>query len=49
MTVFIEFLAFACGYAASVYTWAKVKEWLNGAEAEVETLKTKIENLKGRL
>lgn len=40
---------FAAGYAASIFTWPKVKEWVNGAEAEIVALKAKIENLKGKL
>jgi hypothetical protein len=49
MTFIFAFALFAGGYAASVYTWPKVKEWVNGAEAEFEKLKTKIDNLKGKL
>ena len=49
MTFFLGFALFAGGYATSIYTWPKVKEWVNGAEAEIERLKTKIDNLKGKL
>jgi hypothetical protein len=40
---------FAAGYAGSIFTWPKIKEWANGAEAEIVALKAKIEGLKGRL
>ncbi len=40
---------FLGGYAASIFTWPKVKEWVNGASAEIESLKTRIEELKAKL
>ena len=49
MKVFLGFLTFAAGYAASIFTWPKLKQWVNGAEAEIVALKAKIENLKGKL
>jgi len=49
MTFWLGTGLFAAGYAASVFTWPKVKEWINGAEAEIEKLKTRIESLKEKL
>jgi hypothetical protein len=49
MTFFLGLALFAGGYAGSIYTWPRIKEWVNGAEAEIERLKTKIDDLKGKL
>lgn len=49
MDFWIGLACFVGGYAASIFTWPRVKEWLNGAEAEIDALKAKIEDLKGKL
>ena len=49
MTWFFAFALFAGGYTASVYTWPKVKEWVNGAENEIASLRARIDALKGKL
>lgn len=49
MALFLGFALLAGGYVASIYTWPKLKEWVNGAEVEIEKLKTKIGNLKDKL
>jgi hypothetical protein len=33
------------GYALSILTWSKVKVWVNGAEAEATSLKTRADAL----
>ena len=43
MTLFL--VALAAGYVAAVFTWPKVKEVVNGAEAEAAALKAKAETL----
>lgn len=42
-------LAFAGGYAASVYSWPALRTCLTGAETEIRSLEDKIKALKARL
>ena len=42
-------LAFAAGYAASVYSWPVLRAWLTGAETEIRSLEDKLKALKARL
>ena len=41
-------LAFAAGYAASVYSWPALRTWLAGAETEIRSLEDKIKALRAR-
>ena len=49
MSFIIVCLAFAAGYAASVYSWSAVRTWLSGAETEIRALEDKLNALKARL
>jgi hypothetical protein len=42
-------LAFASGYAASVFTWDKVKEKLQGVEALAQSLEARAKALRNRI
>ena len=44
MTLF-DLALVVCGYVLSVLTWSKLKVWVNGAEAEATSLKTKADAL----
>jgi hypothetical protein len=39
---------FAAGYAAAIATWAQLKTWVNGAEAEAARLKSQADALVAR-
>ena len=41
-------IAFAAGYAASVYSWPALWAWLTGAETETRSLVDKIKALRAR-
>ena len=41
--------ALAGGYVASIYTWPKVKVWVNGAETEIAKLKAYVKALEARI
>jgi hypothetical protein len=49
MSFIVVCLAFAAGYAASVYSWSAVRTWLTGAEAEIRVLEDKLNALKAKL
>jgi len=49
MTIFLVVLAFAGGYAASIYTWPTIKVWANGAYIEARALETKAAQLRAKL
>lgn len=49
MKAFTIIASFAGGYAACVFTWAKVKEWVNGIELEYHKAKAKVDDLRARL
>ena len=48
MTLAFICLAFAVGYAASVYSWPALRAWLTGAETEIRSLEDKIKALRAR-
>ncbi len=37
---------FAAGYGASIYSWPRIKLWVNGAQAEIAGLEAKATALK---
>ena len=39
-------LAFFGGYFASIYSWPKVRLWVNGIETEIRALEDKAKALK---
>lgn len=49
MTFALIGVAFAGGYAASIYTWPKLMVWVNGVEAEIQVFEAKIAALKAKL
>ncbi len=49
MTFVVALASFAGGYALAITTWPKVRAWCNGAAAEIEHLKAKIDDLKAKL
>lgn len=42
-------VVFAAGYVASIYSWPKIKVWVNGAQAEIAGLEAKAAALKAVL
>jgi hypothetical protein len=42
-------IAFAGGYAASIYTWGWIKSAVLGIENEAVALKAEIDKLKGQI
>ena len=44
-TVF-DAVVFAAGYAISIYSWPRIKLWVNGAETEVTSLEAKAAALR---
>jgi hypothetical protein len=49
MTMFLVLLAFAAGYVASIYSWPRIKLWVNGAKAEIAGLEARATALKAVL
>jgi hypothetical protein len=49
MTMFLVPLAFAAGYVASIYSWPRIKLWVNGAKAEIAGLEARVAALKAVL
>ena len=47
MSSFFGAVLFVTGYVASIYSWPKVKIWVNGTEAEIASLELKAAALKG--
>jgi len=45
MTAILSFIAFVGGYAASVYSWPKIRLFINGAQAEARALRAKADAL----
>ena len=37
------------GYVASIYTWPRIKLWVNGAQTEIASLEAKAAALKAAL
>ena len=49
MWTFFEVVLFAAGYVASIYSWPRIKIWVNGAQAEIADLEAKAAALKAVL
>jgi hypothetical protein len=47
-TVF-DAVVLAAGYVASIYTWPRIKLWVNGARTEIASLEAKAAALKAAL
>ena len=46
MWMFFDAVVFAVGYVASIYSWPRIKIWVNGAEAEITSLEAKAVALR---
>ena len=46
MSTLFDTAVFVAGYAASIYSWPKIRLWVNGAETEVASLEAKAAALK---
>jgi hypothetical protein len=49
MWMFFDSVVFAAGYVASIYSWPRIKLWVNGAQAEITSLEAKAAALKAVL
>jgi hypothetical protein len=49
MWTFFDVVVFAAGYVASIYSWPRIKIWINGTQAEVASLEAKAAALKAVL
>jgi hypothetical protein len=49
MWTFFDAVVFAAGYIASIYSWPRIKVWVNGAQAEIASLEAKAAALKAVL
>jgi hypothetical protein len=49
MWTFFDAAVFAVGYAASIYSWPKLKLRVNGAQTEIASLEAKAAALKAAL
>jgi hypothetical protein len=49
MWTFFDVVLFAAGYVGSIYSWPKIKIWVNGAQAEIANLEAKAAALKAVL
>lgn len=49
MHALFDVLAFAAGFAASVYSWPLIKVWINGVTAEAATLRAQAMALESRI
>jgi hypothetical protein len=47
-TVF-DAVVLAAGYVVSIYTWPRIKLWVNGAQTEIASLEAKAAALKAAL
>jgi hypothetical protein len=46
MWTLFDTAVFVVGYAASIYSWPRIKLWVNGVETEVASLEVKTAALK---
>jgi uncharacterized membrane protein YagU involved in acid resistance len=49
MMILFFSLTFAAGYIASIYSWPRIKLWVNGAKAEIAALEARAAALKAAL
>ncbi len=49
MWTIFDAVVLAAGYVASIYTWPRIKLWLNGAQTEIASLEAKAAALKAAL
>jgi hypothetical protein len=46
---FFDAIIFAAGYAISIYSWPRIKLWINGAQIEIASLEAKVAAIKAAL
>jgi hypothetical protein len=46
MSTFFDSVLFVVGYVASIYSWPKIKIWVNGVQAEIASLEARTAVLK---
>ena len=49
MWTLFDVVLFAAGYTASIYTWPKIKIWINGVSTEAANLRQKAARLEAKL
>jgi hypothetical protein len=49
MSIFFEAFVFLAGYVASIYSWPRFKVWINGAAAEIASLRTRAAALESKI
>jgi hypothetical protein len=49
MWTIFDVVVLAAGYVASIYTWPRIKLWVNGAQTEIASLEAKAAALKAAL
>ena len=49
MWTFFDAVVFAAGYVGSIYSWPRIKVWVNGTKAEIASLEAKAAALKAVL
>lgn len=49
MWTIFDAVVFVVGYVASVYSWPRIKLWVNGARTEIASLEAKAAALKAVL
>lgn len=42
-------VVFAAGYVASIYSWPRIKLWVNGVQAEIARLEARASALRAAL
>jgi hypothetical protein len=46
MWTLLDAAVFAAGYAASIYSWPRIKLWTHGAESEIANLEARVVAIK---
>ncbi|MBR1142488.1 hypothetical protein [Bradyrhizobium sp. AUGA SZCCT0431] len=49
MWIFFDVLLLISGYVASIYSWPKIKVWINGVSTEAASLRQKAARLEAKL
>lgn len=49
MWTFFDAALLVAGYVASIYSWPKIKLWVNGTQAEIANLEARVAALKAVL
>ena len=49
MGMLFDAVLFAAGYIVSIYSWPKIKIWINGASSEAARLRQKASQIEAKL